>query len=203
MPGIPPFFLSGGNAKIKVNGVVLAFCTDFSYSIRVAHQQTHVLGLFEPSSVEPLSYKVSGSFTVIRYMNSVKGELENANYKTPNTTSDNGNGIGAWSPNNASDATSTLQRIGTIGNDGRANEAFDPSKMQNGTFFDIEVYQKMPVGSSTEVKGVANIRNCRISSADFGIAKKSVAMQKFTFEAIYVDEDSFIADFSGQGQQFQ
>lgn len=203
MPGIPPFFLSGGNAKIKVNGVVLAFCTDFSYSVRVAHQQTHVLGLFEPSSVEPLSYKVSGSFTVIRYMNNVKGELEAADYKTPNTTSNNGNGIGAWTPNNSADIGTTLKRIGTIGNDGRVTESFNPSKLQNGTFFDIEIYQKMPSGTASDVKGVANIRNCRITSADFGTSKKSVAMQRFTFEAVYVDEDSFIADFSGQGQQFQ
>ena len=201
MPGIPPFFLTGGNAKIKVNGVVLAFCADLSYSVRTAHQQTHVLGMFEPTSIEPLSYKVSGSFTVIRYMNNVKDDLEKAKYTTPNGTVGSGNGIGTWSTTGATGTIGTIIRNSTLSNDGRVYESFDPSKMQNGTYFDIEVYQKMPSGTVGD-RGAANIRNCRITGADFRLVKKSVALQSFSFEALYVDEDSFVADFSGLGQQF-
>lgn len=201
MPGIPPFFFTGGNAKLKVNGVVLAFCTDLSYSVRTPHIQTHVLGMYEPTSLEPLAYKVSGTFTVVRYMNSVKGTLENANYKTPARTVDSGNGIGTWSDTGATGTVDTILRNSTLSNDGRVYESFDPSKMQNGTYFDIEVYQKMPDGVVGD-RGVAHIRNCRITGSDFRVVKKSTALQTFTFEALYLDEDSFVADFSGQGQQF-
>jgi hypothetical protein len=50
--------------------------------------------------------------------------------------------------------------------------------------------------------GLAKIRNCRITQADFSISKKGLAIQRFNFVALYVDEDSFTADASGQGQQF-
>jgi hypothetical protein len=49
---------------------------------------------------------------------------------------------------------------------------------------------------------VAKIRDARITASDFQIDKKSTAMQRFSFTALYADEDSFIADFSGDGQQF-
>jgi hypothetical protein len=35
------------------------------------------------------------------------------------------------------------------------------------------------------------------------MTKKGAATQRFNFIALYVDEDSFVADFSGKGQQFQ
>ena len=67
MAGQTPFFLTGANAKIRVNGVTLAFCTNLSYSIAVNHATPQVLGMYEGSSVEPLSYRVTGSFTIIKY----------------------------------------------------------------------------------------------------------------------------------------
>jgi hypothetical protein len=234
MAGTRPTILTGANAKIKLNGKTLAFCTDMSYSISILTQTPKVLGMYEGSSVEPLGYTVSGSFTVIRYAKDVQAGVGG---KAPRDLAGNdaGNGAGnwgnAWGQGLFSNA---LGKLG-FGNDGRADEALDPSRFATGTTFDIQVYQKVPFGvegnqglldkiaapvqglagilggervngfsaATTNTIGVANIRNCRITQADFQLTKKGAAIQRFNFVALYVDEDSFVADFSGSGQQFQ
>lgn len=196
MSGVKPFFITGANAKVKVNDKTLAFCTDLSYSVSVLTQTPKILGMYEGSSVEPLGYTVSGSFSVIRYAKDAKSNVGSA----PNGAAGNdaGNGVGNWGSQWGGGLGSFFARNG-VGNDGRANEALDPSKFANSTTFDIQVYQKTQGGDI----GVANIRNVRITQADFTMTKKGAAVQRFNFVALYVDEDSFVADFSGQGQQFQ
>lgn len=196
MANMRPFFISGANAKIKLNDRTLAFCTELSYSVQVITQTPKILGMYEGSSVEPLGYSVSGSFTIIRY---AKDAAKNVGGKTPHgvVKNDAGNGIGNMGSAWGAGLGNFLSRNG-VGNDGRANEALDPSKFQNGTTFDIQVYQKTPNGDI----GVANIRSCRITQADFQLGKKGVATQKFNFTALYADEDSLVADFSGNGQHF-
>jgi hypothetical protein len=148
--------------------------------------------MYESVSLEPLSYEVSGSFTLIRYVASVASTNQGFNFAVPSGVSDTGNGIGAVGPANI------IQQ--NIGNDGRAFQALDPSTYQNGTFFDIAVSQKMANGDS---HGVAKIRSCRITRADFALSgKNQPAVERFLFKALYLDEDSFLAGFSGTGQQF-
>lgn len=195
MSGVKPFFITGANAKIKVNDKTLAYCTDLSYSVSVLTQTPKILGMYEGSSVEPLGYTVSGSFTVIRYAKDARGSVGTA----PNgaASNDAGNGVGNWGSAWGGGLGSFFAKNG-VGNDGRANEALDPSRFANSVTFDVQVYQKTQGGDI----GVANIRNVRITQADFSLSKKGVATQRFNFVALYVDEDSFVADFSGQGQQF-
>ena len=233
MAGIRPNFITGANAKIKLNGKTLAFCTDLSYSIQILTQTPKVLGMYEGSSVEPLGYSVTGSFTVIRYAKDVRAATGG---KTPQgmATNDAGNGVGNWGSVWGNGLFSNALNTAGFGNDGRANEALDPSRFKDATTFDIQVYQKVvksvdgpqdlfsqaaaPIqqlanlgrgdkvegfsAASANVIGVANIRNCRITAADFSLTKRGAAIQRFTFTALYVDEDSFVADFSGTGQQF-
>lgn len=195
MANLRPFFITGANAKIKVNGKTLAFCTDLTYSIQVLTQTPKILGMYEGSSVEPLGYTVSGSFSMIRY---AKDAQANVGEKPPVGVSPNdaGNGIGNWGAAWGGGLGNFLAANG-VGNDGRPNENLDPSKLQNGTTFDVEVYQKTVGGDL----GVAKIRNVRITQADFQLTKKGAAIQRFNFVALYADEDSFAADFSGIGQQ--
>jgi hypothetical protein len=229
MSNLRPFFINGANAKIKLNNKTLAFCTDLSYSVQVLHQTPKILGMYEGSSVEPLGYTVSGSFTIIRYAKDAAKNVGAAPHGT--AKNDAGNGVGNWGGTWGNGLGDFFARNG-IGNDGRANEALDPSKFSNGTTFDIEVYQKTQglqdnsagnavdrlgatanyvssilsggtgqTASAGDI-GVAKIRNCRITQSNFNISKKGAAMQRFDFVALYVDEDSFVADFSGLGQQF-
>ena len=195
MAGMRPFFLSGANAKIKVNSKTLAYCTNLSYSVQVNHASPIVLGMYEPSSIEPLSYKVTGSFTVVRYVADIKNDVGG---KTPDGTSEFGNGIGGWGPDG------TLAKFAKgfdikKGADGRAYENLDPSKLSKSTTFNIEVYQKFEGGQ----RSVANIRDVRITKADFNLGVRAAATETYTFTAIYLDEDSFRSDMSGRGQQFQ
>ena len=182
---LKPFFLTGANAKIKVNNKTVAFCTDVSYSIQVMHQTPKVLGMYEGTSVEPIGYNVSGSFRVIRYVKNAVSDIGSA----PNGTKNSGNGIG-----NLGD-----QKVEFASNDARTDESFIPADLENASAFDLEIHQKLPDGN---FMGVAKIRNCRVTQTDFTLSKRSPAIQTFNFVALYADEDSFKADFSGRGQQF-
>ena len=192
MAKLAPFFLTGANAKVKVNNKTIAFCTDLSYTITVNHAAPKVLGMYESTSLEPLSYEVSGTFTVIRYVAGVAETNQNQGFSIPNGVSDKGNGIGALGPDNPI--------AKNIGNDGRTQDSLDPQTFHTGTFFNIEVFQKLANG---EQHGVARIRDCRIARADFSLAGKTApAVERYSFRALYADEDSFLAGFSGVGQQF-
>lgn len=194
MAGLKPFFLTGANAKIRINGVTLAFATNLSYSITVNHATPTVLGMYEPSSIEPISYAVSGSFTVIRYVADITSDVKG---DVPNGTSRRGNGIGTFGKEGLSARIAGGLDISKP--DGRAYDSFNPSALSKASMFDIEIYQKIP---GENQRAVAKIRDARISKSDFSLNSKSAATQNFSFIALYADEDSFLADFSGQGQQF-
>jgi hypothetical protein len=195
MAGQVPFFFTGANAKIKVNGVTLAFATNIQYSVAVKHAAPRVLGMYEAHTLEPLMYEVNGSFTVIRYTKGLKDFVKGT---TPPDTSNKGNGIGSWGPDN----NGLGKAFDTIGipfsPEGRADQALNPSKLHQSMMFDIELFQ---VSQDNEEGMVAKLRDCRITGSDFRIDKKSAAHQTFTFMACYADEDSFNAVFSGLGQQ--
>jgi hypothetical protein len=222
MGKIKPFFITGANAKILLNNKTLAYCTDVSYTVQIIHQTPKVLGMYEGTSVEPLGYNVSGSFQVVRY---VRHAVESVSTNVSPNANESGNGAGNWGSVWTGSIGGFAARNG-IGNDGRANEALDPSRFSNSTTFDIQIYQKISkpfikngdlnrdistiLGTVADIAGganpkrighnligVANIRNCRITQADFSLNKKGIATQRFNFVALYVDEDSFAADFSG------
>ena len=111
-----------------------------------------------------------------------------ANTALPHGVSANGNGIGNWGDSALS-----------IGGGGDASAMLNPQRLDNTTMFDIICYQKNSDGS---LAGVARIRNCRIVSADFAVNKRSGNRETFEFQACYLDEDSFGADFSGNGVTF-
>ncbi len=217
MAGIRPFFLTGANAKIKVNNVTLAFCTDMSYTITVNHATPQVLGMYEASSVEPLSYRVTGSFTIIKYTADATSDVTGAD---PAGVSPRGNGLGAWTKE-ANDVKQFFKGFDIKnGPDARADQGLNPKELPKAAGFTIEVFQKLESGtrpvaeqnfldkitlqarSEVDSIPVAKIRNCRITEAGFALNKKNVAVQTFKFSALYVDEDTFRADFSGFGQQF-
>lgn len=186
MAGVQPFFLTGANAKIRVNGVTLAYCTNLSYSIAVNHIAPHVLGMYEATNVEPVSYKVTGTFSIIKYTadaNEIVQEPANVNAR--------GNGIGSWSLKDGA-LGRFIQGLKFKSADARVYDSLNPRELSKATGFTIEVFQKLLDTSLP----VAKIRECRITRADFNISKKSPATQRFQFTALYVDEDTFLADFS-------
>jgi hypothetical protein len=179
MSGIKPFFVTGANVKILVNGKTMAFCTDFSCTVDVITQTPKVLGKYEGSSVEPLGYTVAGSFTLVRY---AKNAVNDIGGKNPSGTINEANGIANWRGSLYPGSNSDIQ--------------LNPADLENASAFDIEIYQKL--SNNDEGLGVIKIRNARITRAEFAVSKRSVATQRFSFMAQYADEDSFKADFSGQ-----
>jgi hypothetical protein len=213
-----PTFITGANAKIKVAGSTLAYCTDLSYTVEVNHVVPRVLGMYEGVSVEPVSYGVAGSFSVIRYARKFKELTKSARdsgFLGSNPIppiSDRGNGIGAmYKPGASPDK------------ERRAFDNLDPSTFEAGNSFVIEVYQKIPKSlylqqtrqrqytgagiinttnatvesDGVELVPVARIRNARISRVDASLSKSSAMIERFSFIALYLDEDSFIAYPSG------
>lgn len=193
MANVAPFFITGANCKLKINGVTLAYATDLSYNVSIPHARARSLGSYETNSFEPLSYDVSGSFTVVRYVDDLKSRLENLGLGIPNNVSNLGNGVGGWTTLRDNSAGGIL--LSGLGNgvDGRADRSLNPASFQDGVTFDIEIYQKMPNGDSL---GVARMRNARITSMNSSISKRSSMTQTFQFIAQFLDEDSFLADAS-------
>lgn len=192
-----PFFITGASAKLKLNGLTLAMCTDVAYSIRVKHAAPHVLGVFEAFTQEPLTYEVSGSFTVVRYTRHLKDFLNSEGFKTPDGVDNRGNGVGSWGPSSGIDTIAASLGGNSFGGTSRADQSFDPSKLHTPLMFDIEIHQKSANG---ETGIIARLRNCRLTGSDFKMIKRGLALQTFTFQACYADEDSFNANASGVGQ---
>ena len=181
MAGQAPFFLTGASAKIKLNNITLAFCTDISYTIDVVHKKPRVLGMYEPVSIEPMSYNVSGSFSVVRYVGGVDGILKQFGQQSAPSVSDKGgNGIGRWSnikqgdtpgfiqsldPTTSEgskltkikqgDTPGFIQSLDPTTSEGRPDESFNPAALFVGRFFDIEIWQKVqvPNGKITTTTG--------------------------------------------------
>ena len=190
MANVAPFFITGANCKLKVNGVTLAFATNLSYTVSIPHAKLRMLGSYEANSLEPLSYDVGGSFTVIRYVSDLKKTYDNKGLASPGGVSDLGNGIGSWT--RIGEKSAAFKAFGNM-TDGRADQSLNPASLQDGTTFDIEIYQTLADGESL---GVARLRNARIVQAGSQIGKRGNMLQTFQFFAQYLDEDSFIADQS-------
>lgn len=118
----------------------------------------------------------------------------------PPNVSDKGNSVGAWSGEQGGIISKSIGNpFGGTAADARTDQSLDPGKLNKALMFDIEIRQQ---ASGTD-GGVARIRNCRITSAEFNMNKRSLGTQTFTFEAMYADEDAFIASMSGIGQHLE
>jgi len=145
MTGKTPFFVTGANCKIKVNGVTLAYATELSYSVVIAHQPAKVLGLYEADTIEPLSYGISGTFTVIRYVDGMTEAVKKAGGTPVKSSSRDGNGVGSFTINRGNNPLSVFGRAtGNFTNDGRTNESLNPGALSRVLPFDIEIYQQVP-----------------------------------------------------------
>jgi len=140
-----PFFLTGGNARIMMNNRTVAFCTDVSYKVSVRHAAPRVLGRFEVEALQPLSYEVSGTMTLIRY---ARGLKEFMGSSAPIDANTSGNGIGSYKKSSFGGALGgALGLPSTDGQfDGAADEAGIPGRMFQSKMFDIEIRQKLPRG---------------------------------------------------------
>jgi len=225
--GKVPFFLTGGNAKIILNNKTVAYATDISYTVTVNHASPRVLGRFEVETIQPLTYDVEGSLSIIRYGRGLNKYL---NKYAPKDTADKGNSIGSYGPPGIN--LSSLGLPNASGQfDGGADENFNPVRFFQSKMFNIEIRQKLPIiapgsagtGFLDQAKAAARavddillrnitspgpgetsvvlLRDCRFTSLKFDLTKTTAARQTYTFKARYMDDDTNISAKSGVGQE--
>lgn len=201
-----PFFLTGANARILLNSKTMAFATDVSYRITVKHASPRVLGRYEVEVHQPLAYDVAGTLTIIRYARGLKDHYGSG---VPKDVNNDGNGIGSMGLSAFGGPIGSALGLPTADGqwDGKANEAFNPSRFFQSSMFNIEIRQKivgkeLKIGNASDTEAsIILIRDCRMEELAFTLNKKGVATQTFTFKARYVDDDTFIARKSGVGQE--
>lgn len=221
-----PFFLTGANAKILLNGKTVAFATDVSYRVSVQHASPRLLGKYEVEEHQPLTYDVSGSMTMIRYARGIDAFFGSAG---ADAASEKGNGIGSFGEDGGvlgiKKALGLPNGAGQF--DGNADESLNPGRMFQSKSFDIEIRQVLPAKHTTKGFGVNAIslsgldralgpvttrpeknettvillRGCRITDMGFSLNRKGVATQQLSFLAQYADDDTMIAKTSGVGQE--
>jgi len=227
--GKRPFFLTGANAKIILNNKSVAFATDISYSVTVRHATPRVLGKFEVEVIQPLSYDVQGTLTIIKYARGMKNYVASP----PEDVNQLGNGIGSFS-SGQNILTSALGLPSGGSFDGGAGDNFNPSRFFQSKMFDIEIRQKIApqpeeltafkaanltiaaekaflaaLQSANNVLNkdigdtttVVRLRDCRFTGLDFKLSKRGLPLVTLQFKARFADDDTSIASGSGVGQE--
>jgi hypothetical protein len=202
MASIKPSFITGANAKIKVDNITMAYAQDVSYSVTVATIPIETMGRYEVVSNEPVAYFVEGTLSVIRY-SSVAGGANDANNVNVYGAASDGNGIGKWNPTGKKDFD---------GNDvNDKSHHFNPGKLLASQTWDMEVYQKYwgdeipasgddpAVPAAVRTHLVAKLKDCRLISKTGSITKRGVLVEQFQFNAILAEDDSFEVSGSGDG----
>lgn len=178
MAGKKTTLLTGSNAKIKVNGITLAYATDIQYATQTQSIPVETMGRYEVVSNEPIASIVSGNFTVVRYTTGAKsGDLMKA-------AASGGNGVGNWKPS---------------GGEG-LDSHFDPAKILLSKTFDVEIYRKGEGADGSPNTGgekIITITDCRLTSKSGSLNKRGIYMESFAFVGTGISDDSYSAGNSG------
>lgn len=182
MAGQKTTLITGSNAKIVINGITLAYATDFQYGVAVDTVPVEVMGRYEVLSNEPISYTVAGSFSVVRYTKAAQAaNLQGA--------AANGNGVGEW-------AASGGQPV---------SQQLNPSQILTSQTVDLQLYRKTQnavtagsAGSGTGAEIIKTITDARVTRMGGSINKRGVLVEQFHFVAILSGDDSFVAGNSGE-----
>ena len=208
MAGVIPSFITGANAKIKIDDLTMAFAQDVSYSITVGTIPIRSMGRLEVAAHEPVSYMVQGTLTIVRYTkNAASAQIDvyklesvddDANPNTPNVVrsvktgdkkkliqgaANSGNSVNRWNSSSA----------GNIG------DQLDPSKILSSLTFDLEIFSKIDNGGNTNSQSIIKIRDCRLTSKSGSLNKRGLMLDQFTFNAILIDNDE---DFKVSGSGY-
>lgn len=187
MAGKTTSLITGSNAKIKINGVTLAYATDIQYSLSVQTVPVETMGRYEVLANEPIATIVTGSFAVVRYTKAAKnGGISGA--------AANGNGVGEWG-----DRTGGEGALVQNSNGGMSPQV-NPGDLLTSQTVDIELYRKS-VNDPTAAQGVElfkRIQDARLTQMAGSVNKRGILMEQFSFVAELIDDDSFKAKPSGE-----
>jgi len=162
--GLKPLFLSGANAKVVWNGLIVAYAANTSYAVATPTIPVEVMGRYEVISHEPISYFVSGSMDVVRY---TKFAYEiAAPTKVPSHANQSGNRPEKW-----------------------ATGHFNPAKILASQTCDLYVAQKADQSGQLITQEAFRVTDCRMTSRSSMLDKRGIWFERYTFDGIlFVDE---------------
>lgn len=190
MSGIKPSFITGATAKIKAGNKTLAYAQDVSYSVTVSTIPIETMGRYEAVNHEPVAYFVEGSLSIVRYTKDAAGVVSGDSKIA--SAADGGNASQKWAPN-----------------------MFNPGSLLGSKTIDIEIFSKNlgssgTVASTTETNGstsasitnestisIGKLRDCRLTSKGGAIDKRGILVERYSFNAILMDDDGMTASGSG------
>jgi hypothetical protein len=167
MAGKTPFFLTGGNARILLNNKTVAYATNVTYRVSVKNAAPRVLGRFEVEVVQPLSYDVTGTMSIIRYGRGLQSYFGD---HAPDSVNNKGSGIGSYGVSSGGGAIGSALGLPTSDGqfDGAPNEDFNPARMFQSKMFDIEIRQTVPSPGQLGKSHSWNPRNVGQALQDLG-----------------------------------
>lgn len=174
-----PVFITGANAKIKVDGKTMAYAQDVSYSVSVDTIPIETMGRYEAVTIEPVNYSVAGEFSIVRYTAAgvTAGALTGGNVIDKSAA--NGNGVGQ------------------IGIDDNVN----PGNLLDSLSWDLEVFQKgVGTGGSTandKNSLIIKILDCRVTRKSGGLNKRGILVERISFVGLLHSDDSVTVSRSG------
>lgn len=178
MAGKIPSFVTGASAKIKLGGITFAYATDVTYNVSVDVVAIETMGRYEPVSIEPINYSVSGDLSIVRYTKIAQQNLMSG-------AATGGNGLG--------NATFT---DGTKG-----SHHFDPGNILFSTSWDLAVFQKAQLAADsipeTPNPAFITITDCRFTRKSGSIGKRGILVERFNFQGVLMSDESYTASHSG------
>jgi len=166
MSGKLPGFITGANAKIRFDGITVAYATDVSYNVDTLTVPVECMGRYEVLSNEPIAYGCNGTLSVIRYTKEAKvAGVDGA----------------AVNGNPASNIGGTTVKFG---------DHLSPSTMLTSKTFDLEVYQKttQAAGGTSGVEAVYKIKDCRLTRRGATLNKRGVLVDTYAFVGILAED---------------
>lgn len=172
MASIQPGFITGANARIKLFGRTLAYCTDVSYNVTVQTIPIESMGKYEVHTNEPVAYSVDGAFSIIRYTKVILDK----NIK--DAADQNGN--------------APLQI-----KDGQGSNAFqhlNPGQILTSKTFDIEIFQVKTADrlggapGANDAQPIVKVRDCRLVRRGMTLNKRGIMVDNYAFVGIYLDD---------------
>jgi hypothetical protein len=179
MSGLKPSFVTGANAKITLAGKTMAYAQDVSYAVTVSTIPVETMGRYEVVNHEPVAYFVEGTLSVVRYTKNSSAMAGSAS---------DGNSTNQWG--GGASATSTV---------GTPSLMFNPGRLTASSTFDVDIFQKGAVGGDTAVADVSvvKLRDCRFTSKGGQLDKRGILVERFAFNAIYLDDEGTAVSGSG------
>lgn len=184
MSGFIPSFLSSAKVCIRVGNKVIAYAQNVSLSDNMQVTPVGQIGTYNYLALEPTGYMARGSMTITHYSNVVLAALHQADPTKANAPANLANvNTTASSPN---DGNSMLDR-----------NSFSPVNLLLSTTFNIDFYERMPIGIENSGKLVINnfgsdavplapiyrLENVRLNGYSIGFTPGSLVNETVSFIA--------------------